>query len=155
MRPFWSSHRSHSRPRLHPSRSHPLITSTLLEDKLADSTFYLSLAPCSTQTISGTGANHLGALFLAKFYPFPSAQKKIYISNPTWANHPAIFKNVGIEPMLYRYYNKESVGLDFEGFKEDLGEAEEGSVFLIHACAHNVRSFPYALLFVLLEGEGI
>lgn len=101
------------------------------------------LPPSSTQTISGTGANHLGALFLARFYPFPSGTKKIYISNPTWANHPAIFKNVGIEPELYRYYDAETVGLDFAGFKEDLENKEDGSVFLIHSCAHNVR--PYLL----------
>jgi aspartate aminotransferase len=92
----------------------------------------------STQTISGTGANHLGAAFLAKFYPFPSGKKQIYISNPTWANHPAIFKNVGIDAVMYPYYDPKTVGLDYDGFKGSLEGAEEGSVFLIHACAHNV-----------------
>ncbi|KAJ7285955.1 aspartate amino-transferase [Mycena rebaudengoi] len=68
----------------------------------------------SVQTISGTGANHLGALFLSKFYSWGAAGKKIWLSNPTWANHHAIFKNVGIEPT-----------------------APDRSVFLLHGCAHN------------------
>jgi aspartate aminotransferase len=37
----------------------------------------------SAQTISGTGANHLGALFLTRFYEF-NGDKKVYLSNPTW-----------------------------------------------------------------------
>ena len=37
----------------------------------------------SVQTISGTGANHLGALFLSRFYAFNGA-KQIYLSDPTW-----------------------------------------------------------------------
>lgn len=37
----------------------------------------------SVQTISGTGANHLGALFLTRFYTF-NGNKQIYLSNPTW-----------------------------------------------------------------------
>lgn len=38
----------------------------------------------SVQTISGTGANHLGALFLSRFYHF-NGEKKAYISDPTWS----------------------------------------------------------------------
>ncbi len=47
----------------------------------------------SVQTISGTGAVHLGALFLARF--FHKGNKTVYLSNPTWANHNQIFSNVG------------------------------------------------------------
>ena len=38
---------------------------------------------CSVQTISGTGANHLGALFLSRFYEF-NGTKQVYLSDPTW-----------------------------------------------------------------------
>lgn len=41
----------------------------------------------SAQTISGTGANHLGALFLSKFYQWNGAPK-VYLSNPTWGKYP-------------------------------------------------------------------
>ena len=37
----------------------------------------------SAQTISGTGANHLGALFLSRFYKW-NGPSKVYLSNPTW-----------------------------------------------------------------------
>lgn len=90
----------------------------------------------SAQTISGTGANHLGALFLSKFYKW-NGPAKVYLSNPTWANHHAIFKNVGIEPVDYAYYDPKTIGLDFNGFIEALKNAPDRSVFLLHACAHN------------------
>ena len=53
-------------------------------------------------------------------------------------NHHAIFRNVGIEPITYPYYDPATVGLDFKGYKASLESAEDGSVFLIHGCAHNV-----------------
>lgn len=90
----------------------------------------------SVQTISGTGANHLGALFLSRFYHWDTP-KQIYLSNPTWANHHAIFKNVGIQPIDYPYYDPATIGLDFEGFIATLQSAAPRSVFLLHACAHN------------------
>lgn len=90
----------------------------------------------SVQTISGTGANHLGALFLSRFYKWTNGSK-IYLSNPTWANHQAIFRNVGIEPINYSYYDPRTIGLDFDGFVNALNEAPPRSVFLLHACAHN------------------
>ncbi|KAG5646684.1 hypothetical protein DXG03_002674 [Asterophora parasitica] len=91
----------------------------------------------SVQTISGTGANHLGALFLARFYNWNGAKPTIYLSNPSWANHNAIFNNVGIEVVDYPYYDPKTIGLDFTGFIGALQNAPERSVFLLHACAHN------------------
>lgn len=65
------------------------------------------------QTISGTGANHLGAVFLNQFYDFSrggqGANKQIYISNPTWANHKAIFNAAGIKPVDYPYVSGRDV----------------------------------------------
>ncbi|KAF8163203.1 aspartate amino-transferase [Crassisporium funariophilum] len=90
----------------------------------------------SVQTISGTGANHLGALFLSRFYKF-NGPPRIYLSNPTWANHHAILRNVGIEPVEYAYYDPKTIGLDFTGFLDALKNAPDRSVFLLHACAHN------------------
>ncbi|KAG9246884.1 glutamate oxaloacetate transaminase 2 [Calycina marina] len=87
-----------------------------------------------TQSISGTGALRIGGAFLARFYP---GAKKIYIPNPSWANHAAVFKDCGLEVEKYRYYNKDTIGLDFEGMVTDIKEAPKGSVFLLHACAHN------------------
>ncbi|KAB5583480.1 pyridoxal phosphate-dependent transferase [Coniochaeta sp. 2T2.1] len=87
-----------------------------------------------TQSISGTGALRIGAAFLERFYP---GAKKIYIPNPSWANHGAVFKDAGLEVEKYRYYNKDTIGLDFEGLLQDVKAAPQGSIFLFHACAHN------------------
>jgi aspartate aminotransferase len=88
----------------------------------------------SVQTISGTGAVHMGALFLSKFFP---GTKKVYISNPTWANHNQIFGNVGLPIATYPYFSKQTKGLDFEGLKSTLNGAPDRSIILLHACAHN------------------
>ncbi|KAJ5720623.1 aspartate aminotransferase [Penicillium malachiteum] len=87
-----------------------------------------------TQTISGTGALRIGGAFLQRFYPHA---KKVYLPNPSWANHGAVFKDSGLEVEKYRYYNKDTIGLDFEGLIEDIKTAPEGSIILLHACAHN------------------
>ncbi|KAJ5627216.1 aspartate aminotransferase [Penicillium herquei] len=87
-----------------------------------------------TQTISGTGALRIGGAFLQRFYPHA---KKVYLPNPSWANHGAVFKDSGLEVEKYRYYNKDTIGLDFEGLIEDIKAAPEGSIILLHACAHN------------------
>jgi len=92
----------------------------------------------SMQTISGTGAVHIGALFLAKFYnPSNSAAKVCYVSNPTWANHNQIFSNVGVPVKSYPYFSKATKGLDFDGMIGSLKSIPEGSIILLHACAHN------------------
>lgn len=87
-----------------------------------------------TQTISGTGALRVGGAFLQRHYP---GAKKVYIPTPSWANHAAVFKDSGLEVEKYRYYNKDTIGLDFEGLVEDIKAAPTGSVFVLHACAHN------------------
>lgn len=90
----------------------------------------------SLQTISGTGAVHLGALFLAKFY-HPNTKRTAYFSNPTWANHFQIFSNVGLPHETYPYFSKETKGLDFDGMIKAIQNADEGSIIVLHACAHN------------------
>ncbi|KAG1755224.1 pyridoxal phosphate-dependent transferase [Suillus paluster] len=87
-----------------------------------------------TQSISGTGALRIGGTFLARHYPH---SKTIYVPTPTWGNHIPLFKDSGLEVKYYRYFDKKTVGLDFEGLKEDLKNAPEGAIVLLHACAHN------------------
>ncbi|KAF5506486.1 Aspartate aminotransferase [Colletotrichum siamense] len=100
----------------------------------ADSPAIREKRTTSVQTISGTGAVHLGALFLAKFY---KGNRTVYISNPTWANHNQIFGNVGLPIAQYPYFSKQTKGLDFEGMKAAISAAPDRSIILLHACAHN------------------
>ncbi|RKF59828.1 Aspartate aminotransferase, cytoplasmic [Erysiphe neolycopersici] len=88
----------------------------------------------SVQTISGTGAVHLGALFLSKFYPgHPTA----FVSNPTWMNHFQVFSNVSIPITTYPYFSESTKSLDFEAMKTKIAAAPDNSIIVLHACAHN------------------
>lgn len=95
-----------------------------------------SIQVTSLQTISGTGAVHLGALFLSKFYR-PNTHRTAYFSDPTWPNHFQIFGNVGLPTATYPYFSKQTKGLDFDGMIQSLESAAEGSIIVLHACAHN------------------
>lgn len=89
---------------------------------------------CGIQAISGTGSLRLGSAFLLKHH----SVKTVYLSKPTWGNHRAILTDAGFKDIReYRYYKPESRGLDYEGMLADLSAAPEGSVVVLHACAHN------------------
>lgn len=90
----------------------------------------------SLQTISGTGAVHLGALFLQKFYR-TNSERTAYFSDPTWPNHFQIFSNVGLQHKTYPYFSKKTKGLDFDGMYGAIESAPESSIIVLHACAHN------------------
>lgn len=87
-----------------------------------------------TQTISGTGALRVGGAFLDRFYP---GSKKILLPTPSWANHAAVFRDSGLTPEQYTYYDKESISLNFEGMLNDIESAPNGTIVVLHACAHN------------------
>jgi len=86
-----------------------------------------------TQSISGTGALRIGGAFYQRHCP----SNTVYIPTPSWANHKAVFSDSGLEVKQYRYYNKDTIGLDFEGMVEDIKKMPKGSIVLLHACAHN------------------
>ncbi|RLJ97946.1 amino acid aminotransferase [Ruegeria conchae] len=65
----------------------------------------------------------------------PSA--RVFLSNPTWPNHPSILRYLGIETAEYRYFDSETRGVDFDGMIEDLKTANAGDVVLLHGCCHN------------------
>jgi aspartate aminotransferase len=90
----------------------------------------------SLQTVSGTGACHLGGLFLSKFFPSQS-RPSIYLSSPTWANHQQIFTNVQLQTANYPYFSTKTKGLDIDGMLAAIRAAPNGSIILLHACAHN------------------
>lgn len=102
----------------------------------ADSPVIAEKRVTSLQTISGTGAVHLGALFLSKFYN-TKRDKDVYFSNPTWANHHQIFANVHLPFKTYPYFSPRTRALDFDGMISAINAAPEGSIILLHACAHN------------------
>ncbi|PFH38148.1 aspartate aminotransferase [Besnoitia besnoiti] len=89
---------------------------------------------CSTQALSGTGGLRVAAEFIKTFLP---KCKTVYISDPTWPNHPNIFKKAGLEVEYYPYWNPATLSINFEAMKHTLEAAAPHSVVLLHACAHN------------------
>jgi aromatic-amino-acid transaminase len=84
-------------------------------------------------TPGGTGAIRQ-ALELIKLSA-PGA--KVWLSDPTWPNHPSIIKYLGMESAEYRYFDAATCGIDFAGLLEDLGRVSAGDVVLLHGCCHN------------------
>lgn len=89
----------------------------------------------SVQAVSGTGALHIAAKFIKKFYSVTSST--VYLSAPTWANHFQVFETQGLNVASYAYWDAATKSLDIEGYLRDINAAPDGSVFLLHACAHN------------------
>ena len=61
----------------------------------------------------------------------------VWLSNPTWPNHPSIIKYLGMKMAEYRYFDGATRGIDFEGLKADLATVAKGDVVLLHGCCHN------------------
>ncbi|XP_050363315.1 aspartate aminotransferase, cytoplasmic-like isoform X2 [Argentina anserina] len=87
----------------------------------------------TVQCLSGSGSLRIGAEFLANHYHHHT----VYMSNPTYASHPAFFSAAGLAIKTYRYYDPGTCGLDFQGMLEDLSSAPSGAIVLLQACAHN------------------
>ncbi len=88
-------------------------------------------ATCHTP--GGTGALRLAADFLAK----QNKAGKVWISDPTWANHPQVFEAAGLTCVKYGYFDAKTNGLDFAAMISSLEKATRGDVVLLHACCHN------------------
>jgi len=88
----------------------------------------------TVQGISGTGSLRIGAEFISKHWP---TNKTIFLPKPTWGNHTPIFKFAGFNVGGYTYYDPSTCGLNFSGAMEDIKNIPEGSVIMLHACAHN------------------
>lgn len=87
----------------------------------------------SVATPGGTGAIRQ-ALELIKL---ASPTATVWLSNPTWPNHPSIIKYLGMPMAEYRYFDAETRGIDFAGLMEDLAEVKAGDAVLLHGCCHN------------------
>lgn len=88
----------------------------------------------SVQAPGGCGALRLGAELINRIKP----GTKIWMSNPTWANHVPLFGEAGLEIAEYPYYDRASCSVRFDDMVQCLEqEAQAGDVVLLHACCHN------------------
>jgi aromatic-amino-acid transaminase len=87
----------------------------------------------TVQALGGTGGLKVGADFLRKFSP----GSKVYISDPSWENHRALFEAAGFEVGTYPYYDAATHGLAFDAMRGCLDALPAGTIVVLHACCHN------------------
>lgn len=87
----------------------------------------------SAHTPGGTGALRVAGDFLKACFP----KLTLWMSDPTWPNHPNIFEASGLPMKSYPYFDKASNGLDFEGMLAAIKQMPAGDAILLHGCCHN------------------
>jgi len=85
------------------------------------------------QTLGGSGALKVGADFLKKYFP----DSGVWVSDPTWENHVAIFEGAGFKVATYPWFDSETNGVRVEALLEKLNTLPERSIVLLHPCCHN------------------
>lgn len=99
----------------------------------ADSAVIQEKCAVTAQAIGGTGALKLGADFLKRFSP----DAQVWISDPSWENHRALFEFAGFTVNNYTYYDAETRGVNFAGMLTSLKSMPAGAIVVLHACCHN------------------
>jgi aromatic-amino-acid transaminase len=87
----------------------------------------------TVQTLGGTGGLKVGGDFLRRFNP----GAELYISDPSWENHRALFEYAGYNVKTYPYYDAATNGVKFKDMLAALNAMPKGSVVVLHACCHN------------------
>ena len=115
----------------------------------------------TVQTIGGSGGLKVGGDFLKRY--FPSAN--VWVSDPTWDNHRAMFEGAGFTVNTYPYYDAATGALNFAGmlqaFKGSGSSAiPQGSIVLMHACCHNptgvdLSAAQWAELIPVVKSRGL
>ena len=87
----------------------------------------------TVQSPGGTGALRIAADFVHKLFP----GTRVWISDPSWANHPKVFEAAGIKVGTYAYFDDTRNELDLDAMLASLNELSAGEVVLLHGCCHN------------------
>ena len=87
----------------------------------------------SVATPGGTGAVRQAF----ELFRMAAPAKRIWMSGPTWPNHPSIARHLGIGMAEYAYLDRETGGVDFDTLMENLQQARPGEMVLLHGCCHN------------------
>ena len=85
------------------------------------------------QTVGSSGGLRVGADFIKRWLPGSG----LWISDPTWDNHRAMFEGAGVTVHTYPYYDTTTGGLKFSDMLATLNTLPARSVVLLHACCHN------------------
>ena len=87
----------------------------------------------TVQALGGTGGLKVGADFLKRAAP----EATVWISDPSWENHRALFESAGFAVRNYPYYDAATRGINFSAMLDTLRGLAPGSIVVLHACCHN------------------
>jgi aspartate aminotransferase len=87
----------------------------------------------TVQTPGGTGALRVAADLIKVAMP----EAELWASDPTWANHLALFPGAGVTMHSYPYFDAETSSLRFDEMMESLEQRKPGDIVLFHGCCHN------------------
>lgn len=87
----------------------------------------------AVQAPGGSGALRICADMLYKSMP----NKTVWVSDPTWGNHPPIFEAAGFTVKKYPYLNPETKMVDEDKMLDALSKMGPDDIVLLHGCCHN------------------
>ena len=85
------------------------------------------------QAPGGTGSFHQILLLMRSM----GKGKQVWISSPSWPNHAAILKHLGIKFNSYYYFDDKTCEVNFPRMMFDLEKMNSGDILLLHGCCHN------------------
>jgi aromatic-amino-acid transaminase len=85
------------------------------------------------QTVGASGALRLAGELLLGQLEVPG----VWISDPSWHNHRALFEGAGLRVETYPYLDPRTGGLRFEEMLASLEQIPPRGVVLLHGCCHN------------------
>lgn len=109
----------------------PAFSDAMIKMVLGDSVNRAEVSAVATP--GGTGAIRQGLELIRMASP----EANVWLSNPTWPNHPSIIKYLGMPMQSYRYFDDETRDVDFDGMMADLAGVPAGDVVMVHGCCHN------------------
>jgi aromatic-amino-acid transaminase len=91
----------------------------------------------TVQALGGTGGLKIGTDFLRRINPGAS----VWISDPSWENHRALFEGAGFKVNTYPYYDVSTHGVNFPAMAAALEKLPARSIVVLHACCHNPTGY--------------
>ncbi len=87
----------------------------------------------TSHTPGGTGALRVAADLIHQQMP----QATVWLTQPTWPNHPQIFAAAGVPTKTFPYFNAKTNALAFDEAIAAIQKIPAGDVVLLHGCCHN------------------
>jgi aspartate aminotransferase len=87
----------------------------------------------TADTPGGTGGLRVAADFVKRVSPHAT----IWVSQPTWPNHPNVFRAAGLAVETYPYFNAADNSLALDAMLTALSQLPAGDVVVLHGSCHN------------------